>query len=170
MQKIPCQLIVCGPAVSKTYLAESDSRFVDLDEMKATYKYGLQHMSREEKEAGKMQRGRAVKEDSFSYIICQIERLLKNGQIGLLSYNTKILSYLREQGLAYCMVYPAKEARDEYIKRMQERGNTKEFIAAMTNEEAWNQFFVQNQNETEAAYKIELSAGQYLSDIKDRFI
>ena len=61
MQKIPCQLIVCGPAVGKTYLAETDSRFVDLDEMKAIYKYGLQRMPRREREAGKMQRGKAVR-------------------------------------------------------------------------------------------------------------
>lgn len=170
MQKIPCQLIVCGPAVGKTYLAETDSRFVDLDEMKAIYKYGLQRMPRREREAGKMQRGKAVKKDSFSYIIDQIERLLEKGQIGLLSYNTQILSYLKDHNLAYCMVYPAKEARAEYIKRMQKRGNTKEFVEAMTNERDWIQFYDQNQNDTEAAYKIELQAGQYLSDIKERFV
>ena len=68
------------------------------------------------------------------------------------------------------MVYPAKEARAEYIKRMQKRGNTKEFVEAMTNERDWIQFYDQNQNDTEAAYKIELQAGQYLSDIKERFV
>lgn len=39
--KIRCNIIVCGPAIGKTYLAEHDSRFVDVDGMKADYKYNL---------------------------------------------------------------------------------------------------------------------------------
>lgn len=32
MDKIKdCHIIVCGPAVGKTYLAQHDNRFVDLD-------------------------------------------------------------------------------------------------------------------------------------------
>ena len=46
-------MIVCGPAVGKTYLAERDKRFIDLDGMKAEYKYGLYSLSNEEKEKGK---------------------------------------------------------------------------------------------------------------------
>ena len=39
MEKYKCNIIVCGPAIGKTYLAEHDSRFVDIDGMKADYKY-----------------------------------------------------------------------------------------------------------------------------------
>ena len=38
-KSIKCNVIVCGPAIGKTYLAKHDKRFIDLDDMKATYKY-----------------------------------------------------------------------------------------------------------------------------------
>ena len=40
MNKI-CSVVLCGPAVGKTYLSKTDSRFIDLDGMKAKYKYGI---------------------------------------------------------------------------------------------------------------------------------
>ena len=40
MKKI-YDIIICGPAVGKTYLSKIDSRFIDLDQMKAQYKYNI---------------------------------------------------------------------------------------------------------------------------------
>lgn len=47
-----CHVIVCGPAIGKTYLGEHDNRFVDLDDEKAKYKYGLFNATKEELESG----------------------------------------------------------------------------------------------------------------------
>ena len=49
-----CNIIVCGPAIGKTYLAMHDERFVDVDGMKADYKYNLYGLPIEEKEKGKL--------------------------------------------------------------------------------------------------------------------
>ena len=61
--KYKCNVIVCGAAVGKTYLAEHDRRFIDLDDMKANYKYGLQNATREEREKGKLNRETIINKD-----------------------------------------------------------------------------------------------------------
>jgi hypothetical protein len=53
MSKIDCKVIVCGPAIGKTYLAEHDKRFIDLDQLKSNYKYGLDFLTLEDKEKDK---------------------------------------------------------------------------------------------------------------------
>ena len=69
MEKYRCNVIVCGPAIGKTYLATHDKRFIDIDEMKADYKYGLYNLTREEKERGKLDRGKIINDDSSKYAI-----------------------------------------------------------------------------------------------------
>lgn len=170
MKKINCNFIVCGPAVGKTYLAEHDSRFIDLDEIKSTYKYGLDKMSREEKESGKANRGKAVNFDSYEYIIKIINEININQKIGMLSFNEKILKYLSDNNISYCLVYPSKDARLDYINRMKKRGNIDIFIEEMTNINSWEEFYNKNVTDNRAKYKIKLEKGKYLSDIKGYFV
>ena len=49
MNKKLYDIIVCGPAVGKTYLSKNDSRFIDLDLMKAKYKYDIKNEDEFEK-------------------------------------------------------------------------------------------------------------------------
>lgn len=63
------RVIVCGPAVGKTYLASTDSRFVDLDDERAKYKYGLFNASNEELERGKLNRNGVVNTDLVSILL-----------------------------------------------------------------------------------------------------
>lgn len=170
MEKIKCNFIVCGPAVGKTYLAEHDSRFIDLDEMKATYKYGLEKKSRIQKERGKANRGSAVNFDSYEYITKIIDKVILDKKIGMLSFNGKLLKYLLDNNISYCLVYPSKECRLEYTQRMKTRGNNEIFISKMTDLDVWNEFYNKNINDSRAKYKIELEKGKYLSDIKDYFV
>ena len=44
------RVFVCVPAVGKTYLTNMDSRFVDMDNVKCSYKYGLENATDQEKE------------------------------------------------------------------------------------------------------------------------
>lgn len=104
-KKIKCNLVVCGPAVGKTYLAKQDNIFIDLDELKATYKYGLNDKSREELENGKMQRGKSVNNDLYDYIINIINEIILNKKIGLLSHNDRLIKYLIDNNISYCLVY-----------------------------------------------------------------
>ena len=169
MNKCKCNIIVCGPAVGKTYLAEQDSRFVDIDGMKADYKYDLYGVSNLEKEKGKLNRGKIVRNDSSAYAIELLKKTIKENRIALLSYNKKIIDFIKENHYKYCLVYADKNLAFEYAERMKKRGNNSIFIEQMTNEKEWLNFYEKNLNDKAPLYKIKLQSGQYLSDIKDNF-
>lgn len=170
MKKYKCNVIVCGPAIGKTYLAKIDDRFIDIDGLKADYKYGLNNTKLEDKENGKLYRGEVINKDSTQYAINLLETTIKNNKIALLSYSEKILNYINENNIPYCLVYADKNLREEYIKRMKARNNNDNFIEQMTNETAWNNFYHQNELDRKPTYKIKLEDNKYLSDIKDIFI
>jgi hypothetical protein len=170
MKKIKCNIIICGPAVGKTYLAEQDSRFVDIDGMKADYKYNLYNVSIEEKEKGKSNRGEVVNFDSSKYAIELLKKTIRENRVALLSYNQQIIDFILENKYEYCLVFADKDLQNEYAERMRKRGNNILFIDKMTNQKNWDEFYDQNINDKKPTYKIILKAGQYLSDIKDMFI
>lgn len=171
MERIKCNIIVCGPAIGKSYLAEHDSRFVDIDEMKADYKYNLYEFSKEKKEKTKLNRGETINSNSSKYAIGLLEKTIANNQIALISYaSKKIMKFIIDNGYDYCLVYANKNLREEYAIRMKDRGNSTIFIEKMTNQEHWDNFYDENVNDEFAKYKIELKSGQYLSDVKDLFI
>lgn len=170
MQKIDCKVLVCDPAVGKTYLASCDDRFIDLDGMKADYKYDLYDVPLIEKERGKLNRGDTIRHDSSKYAINLLNEELKNGKIILLSHNKKIVDYLKSNNIKYCVIYADINAREEYRERMKNRGNNDIFISKMTDENEWNKFYEEKINDPYPAYKIKLEKGKYLSDIKDMFI
>lgn len=163
------KVIVCGPAIGKTYLARHDDRFVDLDDERAKYKYGLFDVSEYELERGKLNRTCVVNDDSSDYIIRRLEEELKKGKIILLSYHEKILNYVISKGMDYCLVYASKEAREEYIERMRTRGNQDNFIESNASEKNWDKLYEKNKNNSTARYKIELEKGKYLKDIVNLF-
>jgi len=170
MKKIKCNIIVCGPAIGKTYLAEKDSKFVDIDGMKADYKYNLYNLTLEEKEKGKLNRGEVVNSDSSKYAIELLKKTISENRIALLSYHKKIIDFIVENKYEYCLVYANKSLLYEYADRMKKRGNNSIFIEKMTNKKTWDEFYEKNINDKTPTYKIELMLGQYLSDIKDMFL
>ena len=167
MNKKLYDIIVCGPAVGKTYLSKNDSRFIDLDLMKAKYKYDIKN--EDEFEKNKLNRGKIIHNDSLEYALNILNKEIKNDKIILLSYNKDLLDYVITNNLKYCLVYPNINCREEYIKRMKSRGNPNNFIEAMTNENIWNYYYNENKNDKKPHFKIELNSGQYLSDIKQKF-
>lgn len=167
--KYDCNVIVCGPAIGKTYLAGIDQRFIDIDGMKADYKYGITNLPLEEKEKGKLNRGKVINNDSTTYAINLLKETIKNNKIALLSYSEKILNYLVENNIKYCLVYASIELVEDYANRMKKRGNSDVFIKEMTNIENWQKFYEQNENDKRPTYKIKLKKGEYLSNIKDMF-
>jgi len=166
MNKI-CSVVLCGPAVGKTYLSNTDSRFIDLDGMKAKYKYEI--IDEIDFEKNKLNRGKVIHQDSLEYALNILKKEIQNDKIVLLSFNKQLLEYLWDNNIDYFLVYPNINSRDEYINRMKKRGNNEKFIEAMTNAKDWNLFYSRNKNDTKPAYKIQLDEGQYLSDIKNKF-
>jgi len=170
MAKINCNIIICGPAVGKTYLSSIDGRFIDLDEIKATYKYGLENLSLFEKEKGKLNREKVVNENSTNYAINILNEQIKNDKIILLSHTSKkVIDYIISNKMKYCLVYPGIESFIEYEVRMKKRGNNSIFIEKMTNKETWKNFYYSNVADKNATYKVELKNKQYLSDIRNMF-
>ncbi len=170
MEKYDCKIIMCGPAVGKTYLANHDERFVDIDGMRSKYKYDLFNQSTEEIEKGKSNRGKAIHNDSYEYAINLLKQTIKEGKIALLSYHGELLDYILKNNLDYCLVYADISLREEYKQRMKDRGNIDKFVSDMTNEKTWNEFYERDENDPKPKYKIKLQKGQYLSDIKDMFM
>ena len=170
MKKYKCNVIVSGPATGKTYLAQTDSRFIDIDGMKADYKYDLYNQSVEEKERGKLNRGEVINHDSSKYAIELLKQTIGENKIALLSYHEKIIEYIIENNIKYCLIYADKDLAQEYATRMMKRGNSGNFIEEMTNEKSWEQFYNSNINDKKPTYKIKLKKGQYLSDIKEMII
>lgn len=170
MEKYKCNVIVCGPAIGKTYLSKIDNRFIDIDGLKADYKYGLKDIPLKEKERGKLNRGKIINNDSSKYAIELLKQTIKDNKIALISYNTKIIEYIINNNIPYCLVYADKSLREEYAKRMKERGNNDFFINQMTDKIAWNDFYLKNEQDKIARYKIKLNNQEYLSDIKDLFV
>lgn len=170
LDKIKCNIIVCGPAVGKTYLAIHDKRFVDVDAMKNDYKYNLYNMSLLDKEKNKLNRGEVVNSDSLEYSIKLLERTLEEKKIVLISFDNKLIDYILDKGYEYCLVYANYNLREEYAKRMEERGNELNFIEEMTGKKEWEQFYKENVNDPKPKYKIELKSGEFLSDIKEVFM
>ena len=167
MKKI-YSVVLCGPAVGKTYLSNNDSRFIDLDEKKAKYKYNIKD-DNINFEKNKLNRGKVVHEDSLDYAINILNDGIKSERIVLISYNKEILDYVINNRIKYCLVFPSLNSREEYIYRMKKRGNNEKFIEAMTNEKDWNSFYERNRKDMKPMNKIELKKGEYLSDIKDKF-
>ena len=166
MNKI-CSVVLCGPALGKTYLSNTDSRFIDLDGMKAKYKYGI--IDEIDFEKNKLNRGKVIHQDSLEYALDILKKEILNDKIVLLSFNKQLLEYLWDNNIDYFLVYPNINSRDEYVNRMKKRGNNEKFIEAMTNVKDWNLFYSRNKNVTKPSYKIQLDEGQYLSDIKNKF-
>ena len=157
-------VIVCGPAVGKTYLAKHDDRFVDLDQERAIYKYNLYGCSDFELEVGKLNRGKVWARDSKEFVIRRLREEMEKGKCVLLSQSAFYIAYLQENTIPYCLVYPGKDLADEYAKRMKDRGNVDTFIQACTGTEVWERSYEENKNDTRPTIKIELKAGQFLSD------
>ncbi len=169
MEKYNCKVILAGPAIGKTYLAEHDSHFVDVDSEKAKYKYDLYDATPEELEKGKFDRGEEIRKDSSAYAINMLKETIASGKIALISYHEKVLNYINDNNIDYCLVYADLSLREEYIERMKRRGNSEKFISELTNEKVWKEYYERDANDVKAKYKVKLKSGEYLSDIKDRF-
>ena len=170
MKKYKCNVILCGPAIGKTYLASIDDRFVDIDGERAKYKYNLYDKTYDEIEKGKSNRGKTINHDSMEYSLKLLEKTIKENKIALITYHKELIDYLLQNNIDYCLVYADISLKEEYRKRMIDRGNGEIFANNMTNASDWKSFFEINENDTKPTYKLKLKSGEYLSDYKNYFL
>lgn len=160
------RVFVCVPAVGKTYLCNNNKNFIDMDELKARYKYAQENASQEQIEWLKGNRGEAVRTDATDYIQSQTLKLLETtDKILLFAPNPAIVNMLFENHIPYCLVFHSKECIKEIEQRMRQRGNQENFIRSML--DPIDEFYANSVSDTRPAIKIELSSGEYLSDIFD---
>lgn len=158
------RVFVCVPAVGKTYLLKHNPNFVDMDEMKARYKYGQENCSGKDIEWLKGNRGEAKRGGSTEFIKQQTKYFLENtDKILLFAPNPQIVDMIFQNNIPYCLVFHTKDCLPEIEARMKKRGNQENFIRAMI--DPINEFYAANIEDTRPAYKIELRGGEYLSDI-----
>ena len=93
------RIFVCTPATGKTYLEKNYDCFVDLDALKAKYKYG--NLSEEEIELYKGNHEKFnIKGDSVEYISNQIDRLLVDtNKILLFAPNPQIVDVINDKNV-----------------------------------------------------------------------
>ena len=164
MQNKDIKLFVCVPAVGKSYLEMSDDRFVDLDRLKGMYKYGYpEDMTYEAFEATKANRGKIVHNDTIEYIKKRTYEEMAKEKYLLYAPNSEVVDMIVEEKLPYCLVYVAKDGIDLLEKRMKDRGNIDKFIKSMM--QIGYQMYEIHQNDPRPTCKIELKAGEYLSDV-----
>lgn len=121
MKKINCNIILCGPAFGKTYLANIDDCFIDIDGIKSNYKYNLQDLDYKTGEKGKGNRGKVINNDSVEYAINLLEEIIQKNKIALISYQEELLNYIHRKNYDYYFIYADIGLREEYKKRMNER-------------------------------------------------
>ena len=141
-----------------------DYRFVDFDQERSIYKYGYtREMSQSDHEQLKLNRGPVVNKLTSDYIAERINYYLSKEKIILVAPSTKIVNYLIENKIPYCLVYHSLDAKDEYRERMIKRGNVPEFVDSVIS--ALEESYRNNLEDNSPACKIELKKGQYLSDV-----
>ena len=159
------RVFVCVPGVGKSYLTKIDARFVDLDDMKARYKYAMEDVSEKEMEFLKGNRGKAVRDDSNDYMKKLMWHYLNDtDKILLFAPNPLMVEMIVSENVPYCLVYHSKECQEEYKERMRKRGNQENFIESMLGDEILDYFYNNSVNDQRPAFKIELFKGEYLSD------
>lgn len=80
----------------------------------------------------------------------------------LISSHDVVRDALVKEGLEFTLVYPNIDLKDEFIERYKQRGSNEGFIKLVSDN--WTDWIAQLQNQN-GCKKIELSTGQYLSDV-----
>ncbi len=157
------RIFVSTPATGKSYLEKNYDCFVDMDALKAKYKYGL--LSDEEIELSKGNHDiLKTKGGSVEYISNQIDELLtRTNKILLFAPNPQIVEVINNKKLPYCLVYTSMDTVEEIRSRMRERGNQENFIKAMT--DPFPDFYANHTADSRPAVKVILDKGEHLADL-----
>ncbi len=157
------RVFVCVPAVGKTYLTNMDSRFVDMDNVKCSYKYGLENATDQEKEFLKGNRGKKLRNDTDEFMRkTTIDYINNTNKILLFAPNPAMVQMICDLNIPYCLVYHSKDCVEEIRERMRARGNQENFINEML--DPIDEFYKQSCEDVRPAFKIELFKGEYLAD------
>ena len=92
----------------------------------------------------------------------------KNLDYIFVSSHEGIRTLMKDNNLPYVLVYPNKKLKAEWIGRCYLRGSSPEFIENLCKN--WDAWVEECMYDTGAVFKIELQAGEYLSDYLNKGI
>jgi hypothetical protein len=93
-----------------------------------------------------------------------IKSVMDTGKALLIPSDIRVLKLLRQDGIAYTLCYPQRDAKDIYRQRFIERGNTEDFLAIFI--DGWD-LFMECLEAIGAERRIVLKPHQFLSDVID---
>ncbi len=157
------RVFVCVPAVGKTYLSKKYENIIDMDIVRAKYKYN-ENWTEEDCEFYKGNRPGSVRHDTNEYIAKKMDEYLQDDdKILLFAPNPEIVDIIVGKNIPYCLVYHDLNCIEEIKERMRARGNQENFIKSMT--DPCERFFKENSLDNRPSAKVILSKGEYLSDL-----
>jgi hypothetical protein len=115
-------------------------------------------------EASKANLDYIMRDDWPLNYVSAIKRNMSNDKMLLIPSDYLVLMFLRSEKIPYTLCYPHKDAKEAYLKRFMDRGNTQEFIDIFIGR--WNDF-IEGLEKDSYGRHIVLKPHQYLSDVID---
>lgn len=159
------KVFLCIPATGKSYLASIDSRFVDVDQEEAMYKFDYDKNMTQDEYAKLQGHGVIVKKDSEDFIHQRILEHLKNGKIILSATHKHMFKFLEEQKIPYVIIQYSGDKVEHFKRRMRQRGNTEDFIEAMVGGGRREEAYQRHKANQYATAVLDIDENEYLSDI-----
>ncbi len=163
------RVFVCSVCTGKTFLAQKNDKFIDLDALKINYKYGYYNKSHQELEFLKHNRDKKNIKDTSSFLKEKFNYFLNNtNKIILLSNDEGVFKFLKENKIKFCYVYTGEESKEYITKLMEMRGNQKNCV-----ENTLNHYFPKSLDFVKNSghpYCIKLQEGRFLEDLFEPFL
>lgn len=142
------RVIAAFPATGKTYIAGRDHRFADSDSSRWSWKMpGARH------------------EDWPDNYMAEIKRLVEGGTSVLCSTHQEVRDALVAAEIPFTLVYPDICLREEYLRRMRDRGSDKRLVDFIGDN--WDGLIASCRTQ-QGCDHIELESGMYLLDVLRR--
>ena len=139
------RLVAAFPATGKSYYAERHDNVADSDSSAFSW-IGL---------------GKRHPDWPHNYLR-HIKDELLDGRTVLVSTHAEVRHLLEDEELPFTLVYPQRHLRDEYVRRMVDRGSS--IALCETVAARWHDWITE-MHEQPCAARIVLGAGDYLSDV-----
>ena len=160
--------VIATPGCGKSYLADKDDRFVDVDEVRLRSKYVVpEGVTREELERTKGERTWPRIKDYRGAFAEKLDEYLAEGKILIAAPHPESFDYFDSRGIKYCFVYPKGDIREEMRQRFELRNNPAAFIKE--NDDAFDDYYISNRQNKRAVVHYEFGADEYLEDILKKF-
>ena len=128
------------------------------------YKYFLDD-AHDCREAGKANLENDMRPEWPYNYVSAIKNVMDDYEYILIPSDFRVLALLEKEQIGYTLVYPRRDAKEEYKKRYIERGNTENFLYIFY--EHWD-WFTDNLESDNFGTQIILQPHQFINDVIDK--